>query len=119
MQIVFAFTCHLFLHKINVIQGIVIVGLYHPFVSNHFPWTWRHNCEVLSLGGSTLMQPGFPLMPNADVFTSVKLPRTSKIVGVIAVSNEYTFEILGQDVIIRPLLDFNGNTDCSTTFIAS
>ena len=33
--------------------------------------------------------------------------KTSKIVGVIAVGNEYTSKIQGQDMIIRPLLDSN------------
>ena len=39
-----------------------------------------------------------------DVFIRPKnRPKTSKIVGVIAVSNEYTSKILGQNVSIRPI----------------
>ena len=34
-----------------------------------------------------------------DVFKS----KTSKNFGVIAVNNEYTYKILGQDVSVRPL----------------
>jgi len=44
--------------------------------------------------------------------------KTSKFVGLIAVSNEYTSKMLGQDVSIRLyvlFLDSNGNTGCNGT----
>jgi len=37
-----------------------------------------------------------------DAFTSEKYVQNVQIVGVIAVSHEYTSKILGQDVTIRP-----------------
>jgi len=54
------------------------------------------------------MKAGFPLMPKQAFLHPQNRSKMSKIVGVIAVSNEYTSKIIGQDGGICPLFGQGG-----------
>ena len=47
---------------------------------------------------------GFPLTPKWTFLSSKNRSETSKIVGIIVVSNEYTSKVLGYNIITRPIL---------------
>ena len=49
------------------------------------------------------MHSGYLLTPKRTFLRPKSMPKTSKIVGMVAVSNEYTSKILGQDVSLYPV----------------
>src|SRR6218665_3535503 len=62
-------------------------------------------------------QAGFPLTSKRTFLRLKNMFKTSKIVGVIAVSHEYTSKILGQDVSIRPAFGLHLGVALSPCFI--
>src|SRR6218665_147813 len=62
----------------------------------------KHACSM-----RTCMQGS--VSPKRTFLRPYNRSKTSKIVGVIAISNEHTSKILGQDLSVRPFLDSNGN----------
>jgi len=72
--------------------------VYSDTLQNH-TYAWKS----INLGEKGDLFSGFPLKPKRTFLHPQNTSITSKIVGVIAISNAYKSIILGQYAIIRPL----------------